>query len=276
MIDNQTQLNMVIGYPLEHTQSPLLHNMVYEMLDCNAVMLAKPNDNLSSMILAIKALSIGLVAVTMPFKEKILPYLDEVSPEVESLKAANTVICRHGKLYGYNTDIDGIKYALRNQIISNKKILIIGAGGAARAVAYFLRNNQGNLLWLNRTYSHVLPMAKQFGGDIVNLNDIHHSPIDIIVNTTPLGMHPDISSTPLENYQFQSNQVIFDMVYNPIETLLIKRAKLHGATCISGLDMFVGQGLRQIELWLNKSISISEMIENIKSQLEALQLNTRG
>jgi shikimate dehydrogenase len=267
MIDNKTQLNMIIGYPLEHTQSPLLHNIVYQILGWNAVMLAQPTHHLRSMMLAIKALSVGLVAVTMPFKEEILPYLDEISPEVENLKAANTVICRDGKLWGYNTDIHGIQFALRDQVISHKNILIIGAGGAARAAAYFLRKNQGNLFWLNRTYLHALSMAKEFGGTMIN-SDIHHLPIDIIVNATPLGMFPHLNSSPLSNYQFQANQVVFDMVYNPIETLLIKRAQLQGAKCISGLDMFIGQGLRQIELLLNTSISLSEIVDRIKTRLK--------
>ncbi len=267
MIDNKTQLNMVIGYPLEHTQSPLLHNMVYQTLGYNAVMVAQPTHHLPSMMLAIKALSVGLVAVTMPFKEEILPYLDEISPEVKHLKAANTVICRHGELWGYNTDIDGIEFALRNQIVSHKNILIMGAGGAARAVAYFIQKNQGNLFWLNRTYSRALSMAKELGGNSVNLNDIHHLPIDIIINATPLGMFPDINSSPLSNYQFQANQVIFDMVYNPIETMLIKKARSQGAKCISGLDMFIGQGVRQIELLLNTSICLSEIIGPIKARL---------
>jgi shikimate dehydrogenase len=270
MINNKTQLNLVIGYPLEHTQSPLLHNIVYQILGCNAVMVAQPTHDLRSMMLAIKALSVGLVAVTMPFKEEILPYLDETSPEVENLKAANTVICRDGKLCGYNTDIHGIQFALRDQMISHKNILIIGAGGAARAIAYFLRNNQGNLFWLNRTYLHALSMTKEFGGNMINPNDMHHLPIDIIVNATPLGMFPHLNSfnhSPLSNYQFQTNQVVFDMVYNPIETLLIKRARSQGAKCISGLDMFIGQGLRQIELLLNTSICLSEMIGSIKARL---------
>ena len=111
MINQKTQLNMVIGFPLEHTKSPLLHNSVYHALSINAVLLAFPNKDLPSLIKTIKTLSIGLTAVTMPFKEKIIKYLDDYSPEVEALKAANTIILRQGKLHGYNTDVDGIKYA---------------------------------------------------------------------------------------------------------------------------------------------------------------------
>lgn len=276
MINSNTSLNMVIGYPLEHTQSPILHNTVYQMMDCNAVMLAVSNHDLLALTQAIKALSVGLVAVTMPFKEKILSYLDEASVEVKTLKAANTVICKQGKLYGYNTDIDGIKYALRARTLSNKNILIIGAGGAARALAYVLHQELANLLWLNRTYSRACNMATLFGGNSINADEIDNIPVDIIINTTPLGMFPDISHTPLADYQFNANQIVFDMVYNPVDTLLLKRAKAHGAECISGLDMFIGQGLRQIELWLNQPIMHSILIEPIKTQLQILQMKSEG
>lgn len=271
MINNKTQFNRVIGYPLDHTQSPLLHNTVYHLLNCNTVMLAHATKCLSSTMQALKTLSTGLIAVTMPFKEDILLYLDHMSEAVKELKAANTVICRNGKLYGFNTDIDGIAYALRHVCLSNKNVLIIGAGGASHAAAYYLKKNAANLLWLNRTPSHALSSIKIFGGSLVDINHIKSLPIDVIINTTPLGMFPHINNSPLPHYPFRSDQIIFDMVYNPIDTLLLKNAKSHGATCISGLDMFIGQGLKQIELWLNKSIITSKMIDLIKSTLEKSQ-----
>ncbi len=271
MINNKTQLNMVIGYPLAHTQSPILHNTVYNLLNCNAVMLAHATKCLPSTMQALKTLSVGLIAVTMPFKEDILSYLDNQSCEVKELKAANTVICLNGKLFGYNTDIDGVAYALRNVCLSDKNILIIGAGGASHAAAYHLKKNNANLLWLNRTPSHALSSIEIFGGSLVDINHIKSLHIDVIINTTPLGMIPNINNSPLPNYQFRSDQVIFDMVYNPFDTMLLKDAKSHGATCISGLDMFIGQGLKQIELWLNKSIITSNIIDLIKSKLEKSQ-----
>lgn len=271
MINNKTQLNMVIGYPLAHTQSPTLHNTVYNLLGCNAVMLAHATENIASTMLALNILSAGLIAITMPFKEEILPYLDQISIEVRELKAANTIIQRNGKLSGYNTDIDGVAYALRHVSLANKNALIIGAGGASHAAAYYLKKHHAHLLWLNRTPQHALSLIKIFGGSLVDINHIHDLHIDVIINTTPLGMFPNINNTPLPKYQFRSDQIIFDMVYNPSETLLLKNAKSHGAVCISGLDMFIGQGLRQIELWLDKPIRTAEIIDIIKSELEKHQ-----
>ena len=262
---------MVIGYPLDHTQSPILHNTIYHVLDYNTVMLACETNCLSSTMQNLKTLSVGLIAVTMPFKETILSHLDIMSIEVKKLKAANTVICRHGKLMGYNTDIDGVAYALRQLNVSNKNALIIGAGGASHAAAYYLKKNNANLLWLNRTRQHVDSSIKIFGGIAVENDAINTLPIDIIINTTPLGMIPNINDSPIPHYSFRPNQVVFDMVYNPIDTLLLKRAKSCGANCISGLDMFIGQGLKQIEVWLNKSIATTKIIDLIKSKLEKSQ-----
>lgn len=267
MIDNKTQLNFVMGYPLEHTQSPLLHNTVYKLLNYNAVMLAHTTKNLSKTMQALKTLSAGLIAVTMPFKEEILAYLDDMSDEVKELKAANTLIFHEGKLLGYNTDVDGVGYALRNISLANKNVLIIGAGGASHAAAYHLKKNNAHLFWLNRTVSRAISSIKIFGGNIVEIGHINDLPLDIIINTTPLGMFPNVHSSPLDNYPFKPDQIIFDMVYNPVETRMLNSAKSQGATCISGLDMFVGQGLRQIELRLNKKIISTEIIELLKEKL---------
>lgn len=276
MIHHDTQLNMIIGNPLTHTQSPLLHNTVYRLLNCNAIMLPHTSHDLFSSIAALKTLSVGLIAITMPFKKTILDYIDISSVEVNTLKAANTVINREGKLYGFNTDIAGIAYALRHINLANKNILIVGAGGAAHAAAYYLAENNANLFWLNRSPERAITAIQLFGGSIVHVNQLNALAIDIIINTTPVGMFPDIAHSPLPVYQFNSQQIIFDMVYNPVDTLLIKTARKQGAHCINGLEMFIGQGLKQIELWLAKPIAQEHIIHLIKTQLTQSQAITRG
>lgn len=248
-INSKTQLNMVIGYPLEHSQSPMLHAFSYQLLGINAIFLAQPRLlPLKSLITVIKTLGITLTAVTSPFKEKTINYLDHYSYEVKQLQATNTIIQRDGKLYGYNTDIDGINFALRHIAVSNKKVLIIGAGGAARGAAYFLKKNQAQLFWINRTSKKATVLAKKFGGNVVTSNELDGLSIDIIINTTPLGFYRNVDTSPLPVYAFNPKQVVFDMVYNPLMTPLLKQAKKQGANIISGLDMFIGQGLKQIEL----------------------------
>lgn len=241
---------MVIGYPLTHSQSPLLHNMIYQQLDINAIFVAKPHVKLSALIDAIKTFSIGLTAVTLPYKEKVLKFLDHCSPEVRAIGAANTIIQKKDKLFGYNTDVDGIAFAFRHVSIKNKQTLIIGAGGAARALAYFLKKNHAKIFWLNRTQHKAKILAKKFGGTVIKHEALGSINIDIIINTTP-------SYSPLPNYIFNAKQIVFDMVYNPMMTCLLKAAKKKKATIISGLDMFIGQGLKQIALLIDQRIHVS-------------------
>jgi shikimate dehydrogenase len=271
LTNSQTQLNMVIGYPLTHTQSPALHSIVYELLAINAVFLPASHAELAPLVQAMKTLSVGYAAVTMPYKQGIVKYLDEASAEVKMLQAANTVIFREGKLFGYNSDIDGVAYALRHVSLSKKNVLLIGAGGAARAAAYALKNNDANIFWLNRTKHHAEPLAKLFGGRIIDTHQLITLSIDIIINTTPVGMHPNSDQSPLKNYQFHAEQIIFDMIYNPVDTLLMQQAQSVGAQCISGIEMFIAQGLRQIELWREQSIACDALHEKIKEKLIVYQ-----
>ena len=271
LITRKTGLNLVIGYPLHHTQSPTLHNTIYELLNIDAVLLAIECVDVKSIIQSIKTLGIGLTAVTMPFKEKILPYLDQYSTNIDGLNSVNTIIQHKDKLYGYNTDIDGIAYAFRNVIVEAKQVLIIGAGGAARAAACFFQKKKAHLLWFNRTQENALKMVEIYGGEVINDSYLKNKAIDIIINTTPLGMFPHIQDSPLPNYQFNQNQVIFDMIYNPLDTKLLQQARQYGAFTISGLDMLIGQGIRQIELWSGKGIFTGNIVAQLKEKLISQQ-----
>lgn len=253
---NKTSLNLVIGYPLHHTLSPLLHNEIYQKLNFNTVLLAAAHENLTALIEASKTLKVGLIAVTMPFKKAILAYLDEISEEVKTLGAANTIIIKENKLSGYNTDVNGIMYAFRNIQLKNKKVLILGAGGAARAAAYVLKKAESEIYWYNRTTAHLTEVMHLFKGHALSFNQLAEETFDIIINTTPVGMYPDINDSPIPASLLHEELVVFDMVYNPRKTELLKQADQKGAIIISGLEMFVAQALKQIELW--KQINFSE------------------
>lgn len=265
-ISSKTRLNLLIGYPLAHSQSPLLHYAAYQALDIEAVLLAQTHLSLEALIQSIKTLSIGLTAVTLPYKEEVIQYLDECSPEVKSLKAANTIIQRNNKLYGYNTDIDGIAFALRNCSLKNKKMLIIGAGGAARAMGYFLKNQHVHVFWLNRTKEKAEILANEFSGNVIDYRDCNKHVFDIVINTTSVGLYPNVYESPVTNEVFHTHQIVFDMVYNPIETTFLKQAVKKQATIISGLDMFIGQGLKQIELLTGKTHT-PDLIDHLRKLL---------
>ncbi|HEV2614648.1 MAG TPA: shikimate dehydrogenase [Gammaproteobacteria bacterium] len=255
MINSMTQLNLVIGYPLSHTRSPQLHKEIYRLKECNAVLLARPTtpEELSTTVEMIRHFPVKLTAVTLPHKEAVLKLVDEQSEEVKALGAANTIINHNNKLTAYNTDINGIEHALRNIDLKNKTALILGAGGAARAAAYVLKKNKVNILYLNRTLNRAEILSKHFGGKVIHKADLVDLDIDIIINATSIGMHPNIDTSPLPDYKFNKSQIIFDMVYNPIDTLLLQKAKADGATIISGEEMFLGQALKQIELYMEAS-----------------------
>lgn len=261
------QLNLVIGFPLSHSQSPLLHNTVYQHAGINSVMLAKPHAELKALIQAIKTLLVELTAVTMPFKDEIFPYLDECSSEVKILKTANTIIQRNGKLHGYNTDIDGIAFAFSNIALSGKQVLVIGAGGAARAMGYFLKINKTKIIWMNRDAKKAESLAEEFGGDVIVYDKLNKISPDIIINTTPVGLYPQVEESPLPHFIFHEKQIVFDMIYNPVLTKLLKQAQQNHAKIISGLDMFIGQGLKQIELLTGNKLDNSALMDKLKKLL---------
>lgn len=265
-ITSKTRLNMVIGYPIGHSKSPLLHQAVYKALEIDAVLLAQSHSSLADLIQTIKTLSVGLTAVTAPYKERVIAYLDACSPEVSLLQAANTIIQRDGKLYGYNTDIDGIAFALCHIDVNRKKVLVLGAGGAAQAMGYFLKKNHAHMFVLNRTEEKASRLANRFGGQVITHQDCTKHHFDMIVNTTPIGLYPNVDESPLPEDIFYAGQIVFDMVYNPVQTKCLQQATAKQATPVSGLEMFIGQGLKQIELLTGKRYP-AEQIDDLRSLL---------
>lgn len=259
--------NIVIGYPLAHTQSPLLHNMLYEILNLPAHMSAYPSEDLRSLIKKIKKESVALTAVNMPFKGRVFQYLDYFTPEVKALKVTNTIIQKHGKLYGYNTDIYGIKFALANINFKNKKILIIGAGGSARACCYVFKAKGANLYILNKTLIKAKRLVNMFGGNVIKEDQINQIDFDCIVNTTPVGQYPDVKKSILPDYDFKPQQIVIDMVYNPEVTQLLKDAEKKCAIIISGIEIFIYQALRQVQLWHNDNTIIPGIMKKSRDLL---------
>lgn len=247
-INADTTVNFVIGNPVKHSHSPILHQKIYEHVGINAVLLAIDNPDLTALINSIKTLGVQLTAVTLPFKTSILEHIDVCSDAVKALGAANTVILKEGFLHAYNTDVIGIKLALQDVDLDHKNILIIGAGGAARAVAYALKDKQSALFFMNRTQARAKILADHYSGVMVCEDDLNHLDIDIIINTTSVGMFPHTQASPLPYYEFKAHQTVFDLIYTPKETRLLYAAKAAGARCISGETLFIEQALAQVEL----------------------------
>lgn len=243
-----------MGDPVSHSLSPLLHNAIYADQGVDAVMLAFGNPSIEKLIAAMRALPIHLAAVTMPHKQTIMPLLDLIDSVAQDIGAVNTVVNREGKLTGYNTDVVGIAEALRGVALKGSNALLIGAGGAARTVAYLLQREGANMFVANRDRAQAEELIRSFGGVFMEAGELGKTPFDVIVNATPVGMKPNVDTTPFREEYMQKGSAVFDLVYSPLETKLLASAKRRGARAISGLTMFLAQGLEQEHLWLQRTI----------------------
>ena len=275
----------IIGYPLSHTLSPSMHNFIYQKLGIDVEYKKweiSPN-NLKSHIEKINNENFIGANITVPYKEKIVPLLDEIRNEAKFTGAVNTIVKNNNKLIGYNTDVYGIEQTLdiklKNYVINNA--VIFGAGGAAKAAFFvLLQRGLNNLTIVNRTKSNALKMISKFNNvncdqTIITLNEKSQIKsaclsADLIINTTILGMknsgYEDIS--PIDSTFIDSNSVIFDMVYNPTKTPLIKIALERNANIIEGLNMLVYQAIKSIELWTGIRPSFDDMYSKCKEILE--------
>jgi shikimate dehydrogenase len=272
-ISGKTRVCGVIGDPIEHTLSPTIHNAAFNHLNLDFVFLTfrvKAAD-LEKAIQGMRGLGIHGLNVTMPHKSTVISFLDEVDPTVKFLGSANTILNKDGRLSGFNTDGVGALKALRENGVglSEKKVLLLGAGGAAKAIAFSLAEEVGELVVLNRTSEKAKELAavlgQRFGKKVVggplssgtvqkNLRDS-----DILINATKVGMRPRESQTMVEPQWLRSDLTVMDIVYNPIETRLAKDAKAAGAKVINGVEMLIYQGAASFELWTSRSAPIEVM-----------------
>jgi len=264
-ISGKTTLCGVIGDPIEHTMSPIMHNSAFREMDLDYVYTAfrVRGEELGEAIRGMRALNIRGLNVTIPHKVAVIPYLDEVDPLAQKIGAVNTIVNNNGILTGHNTDASGFLRALLDKGIDpqDKNVLVIGAGGASRAVSHILAEQGAKLIILNRAeeLDWAYNLAKRVGelsetnieaGELNRATITRYiSTTDILVNTTSVGMSPDTSRTPVDTDLLRKEMVVFDIVYNPNETRLLKEASAIGAQTIRGIDMLAWQGALAFEKW---------------------------
>jgi len=267
MIDINTGILGLIGHPLSHSLSPRLHNYYLQENDLNYVYLpfdVEPK-NIEEAIKGLKSLNFRGVNITIPYKEKIINYLDYVDEEAQDIGAVNTVVNNDGDLYGYNTDASGFIRMLKEDgkfDIKGQKAIIIGAGGASKAVGFALcRKGIKEIYIINRTPTRALELAELWRNiypdvkiDYGNLESGNHKKIfnkfQLVIDTTPVGMVPDTDVKPVISPEYlHSNLLVVDLVYNPLETVLIKEAKKRGARTLNGMGMLLYQGIESFYLW---------------------------
>ncbi len=278
-------LYCLIGLPVNHSLSPLMQNEAFKELKMNRVYLAFNIERimLRKVVEGLRGLGVGGFNVTIPYKEEIMRYLDDLDESAQQMKAVNTVLNRNGELIGFNTDVEGVEATFRKRKIKvkNKRAVVLGAGGAAKAVIYFLiKENVEKIIVLNRTVERAKELIKFFnklkGGETVleaeklNMNSLKKAipKSDLIVNATPVGMYPNTEESLIPKNLFQPYHTVFDVIYNPLKTKTLHLAEEKGAEVINGLDMLVGQGAASFKIWTGKKPPLKKMKEAVVKTLE--------
>lgn len=268
-VDVATRVYGVVGDPIAHSLSPAIMNAAFRRENVNAVYLALHAKTLKDLLTCIKEIPIHGLSITMPYKEAILQHLDNMDSHSTKVGACNTVVrAQDGKLYGFNTDTAGIVRPLERRLntLEGARILVIGAGGAARAAVFGLKERGSEVYILNRSLAAAKKLAHQARARIVKRPDLKKLAFDVIINATPVGMG-NTRDTPLHENEINSRYV-FDMVYDPAETRLLKLAKERGAQIIPGIEMFVHQAARQFEIWTGKPAPWDEMLRVVLLALQ--------
>jgi shikimate dehydrogenase len=265
---NEEAVFALIGNPVAHSCSPLMHNFAYEELKFQARYVAFRVTDLENALRGIRALQIGGVSITIPFKVEVMKYLDEVDEEARKIGAVNTIIHREGKLIGHNTDWRGIVRTLQEVMeIKGRSFVILGAGGTAQAAVYAITAAGGCPMIVNRTKQTGRRLALAWGIPFYPLADIGRLKADCLINTTPIGMHPHIDASPVAAGVLNNFRWVMDVVYSPLQTKLLREAERAGCGVLSGLTMFVHQGAEQIKLWTDQEPPRELMREVVKRHL---------
>ena len=261
-VDAATKIYGVAGNPVRHSLSPIMLNTAFRRETINAVYLALQTATLSDLLKLVHALPLQGFSITMPFKQEILAHLEKTDPLSTKIGACNTVLrAQDGKLYGFNTDVAGIVTPLEKRLngVRGSKILVLGAGGAARAAVFGLREKGADVFVLNRTPETAQKLARQAGAKTIKRDALLKTDFDVILNATPVGMAGHKAVSPLSAEELRA-RLVFDLVYNPLETPLLRLARQQNIPIITGLEMFVQQGARQFEIWTGKPAPEEEML----------------
>ncbi|MGA7884995.1 MAG: shikimate dehydrogenase [Acidobacteriaceae bacterium] len=260
-IDASTKVYGVAGNPVRHSLSPVMHNMAFRRETVNAVFLPLQTTRMNDLLTLTREVPLHGLAITMPFKSDILRHLEKTDALSEKIGACNTVVrAQDGKLYGFNTDVAAIVRPLERRLpLTGAKILVLGAGGAGRAAAFGLVEKGAEVFVCNRTPETAKKLARQAKAKFIRRDQLAKSSFDVIINATPVGMRSLKPASPLEAKELNA-RLVFDLVYNPIDTPLIRMAREKGLPVVTGVEMFVHQGARQFEIWTSKPAPEEEML----------------
>ncbi len=267
-VDAATRIYGVAGDPVGHSLSPVIMNAALRRENVNGVYLPLHAKTLKDLIHCVREIPLHGLSITMPYKQTILPFLDNTDAHTSKIGACNTMVRgQDGKLYGFNTDVAGIIRPLEQRIsIENAKVLVLGAGGAARAAVFGLKERGAEVWVMNRTSIKGQKLARQAKAHSIKRADLRKVAFDVIINATPVGMG-NTHDCSLKDAEIQA-RVVFDMVYDPIETHLLRAARAKGIAVIPGVEMFVQQAARQFEIWTGKPAPAGDMLRAVTIALQ--------
>lgn len=283
-ISGKTKICALIGDPVEHTMSPVMHNAAYKKLGLDYIYIPfrVAPEQLGRAVDGLRALNVCGFNVTIPHKVSIIPMLDGLDPLAEKVGAVNTVVNSDGELRGFNTDATGFLQALLERGVDpgGKNVVVLGAGGASRAITYVLAERGASLSILNRQLEldwaeNIADLIKEDFGRVVRVLELCDEYLaqaleraDILVNATSVGMSPAGDESPVPAELLKNNLIVFDVVYNPIMTRLLREAKAAGARTIGGVDMLAWQGALAFEKWTGQSAPLDLMRKEALKVLE--------
>jgi len=265
--NRRTQLYGVIGNPIGHSLSPLLHNTGFAHRRINAVFAPFLVRDLKDFVRSVRPLRFSGLSVTIPHKQQILRFLDDCDPLALEIGAVNTVVARAGKLYGYNTDHLGVLQSLGRRIkLERARILVYGVGGAGRSVGFAAARAGAQVFFCARRPEAARGAALDLGVEAIERKDLRDMEFDAIVNATPIGMMPRPDASPLDAAELRCG-LVFDLIYRPLRTRLLRLAERRGIPTLSGVDMFVAQGVAQWELWTGEKAPVAAMRAEVTAAL---------
>jgi shikimate dehydrogenase/3-dehydroquinate dehydratase type I len=252
-ISSDTQIFSLFGNPVKQSLSPLMHDAALAKMKIDGKYLPFHIHDLASAVSGVRGMGIRGVSVTIPFKVAIMAYMDEVDDDALQIGAVNTVVNYNGRLKGFNTDWIGLVQSLREVMdIEGKVFAVLGSGGTARAAVFGIQKEGGIPVVVNRNKERGEHLAQEWGCSFYPLKEINEVRADCLINTTPVGMMPDINESPVNGIVLHNYKWVMDVIYNPLRTKLLKDAAEAGCISIPGLGMFVHQGAEQIKLWTGR------------------------
>lgn len=261
----------LLGEKLSHSLSPTIHKQIFDLIEREGAykLFEVEKEKLENFVDALKVLKIKGSNVTIPYKKDIMKYLDEISDEAKKIGSVNTISLKNDKLYGYNTDYHGFGYMLEinNVILKDKVAVILGNGGATKAVVHYLLDKEVSKIYIvsRRKESDEFNLK---GVSIISYDDLNSIKGDIIINSTPVGMYPNVESSPVSKDVIRNFDTVVDLIYNPLETVFLKIGKELDKKTIGGLYMLVAQAVKAQEIWQDTDIK-EDVIRKIYEELES-------